>query len=50
MFDLAKDDEQKAEYQRCFLVYMLSGVVDIYGKKDLRKQAYLWAKTMYFLP
>jgi len=50
MFDLAKDDEQKTEYQKCFLVYLLSGVLDVYGKKDLRKQAYLWAKTMFFLP
>ena len=50
MFLLAKNDEQKSEYQKCFLIYMLSGVLDFYGKKDLRKQAYQWAKTMSFLP
>jgi hypothetical protein len=46
MFLLAKNDEQKTEYQKCFLVYMLSGVLDVNGKKDLRKQTYQWAKTM----
>ena len=50
MFLLAKNDEQKAEYQKCFLIYMLSGILDFNGKKDLRKQTYLWAKTMWFLP
>ena len=50
MFLLAKNDEQKSEYQKCFLIYMLSGVLDVNGKKDLRKQTYLWAKTMGFLP
>lgn len=50
MFLLAKNDEQKTEYQKCFLIYMLSGILDVNGKKDLRKQAYLWAKTMWFLP
>ena len=50
MFSLAKTDEHKAEFQRCFLTYMLSGILDVNGKKDLRKQAYEWAKTMSFLP
>lgn len=50
MFMLAKNPEQKSEYQKCFLVYMLSGVLDVNGKKDLRKQTYQWAKTMWFLP
>jgi hypothetical protein len=46
MFTLADNDEQKADYQKCFLIYMLSGILDFNGKKDLRKQAYQWAKTM----
>ena len=50
MFLLAKNNEQKAEYQKCFLIYMLSGVLDFNGKKDLRKQTYQRAKTMSFLP
>ena len=50
MFLLAKNEEQQAEYQKCFLLYMLSGVLDVNGKKDLRKQTYQWAKTMSFLP
>ena len=50
MFTLADNDEQKADYQKCFLIYMLSGILDFNGKKDLRKQAYEWAKTMCFLP
>ena len=50
MFMLAKTSEQKSEYQKCFLLYMLSGVLDVNGKKDLRKQTYQWAKTMWFLP
>ena len=50
MFSLADNDEQKADYQKCFLIYMLSGILDFNGKKDLRKQAYQWAKTMSFLP
>ena len=50
MFLLAKTDENKATYQKCFLVYILSGVLDVHGKKDLREQAYEWAKTMWFVP
>jgi hypothetical protein len=50
MFLLAKTREQQSEYQKCFLLYMLSGVLDINGKKGLRKQTYQWAKTMSFLP
>ncbi len=50
MFLLAKNEEQQAEYQKCFLLYMLSGVLDVNGKKDLRDQTYQWAKTMSFLP
>ena len=50
MFMLAKNDQQQSEYQKCFLLYMLSGVLDVNGKKDLRKQTYQWAKTMWFLP
>ncbi len=50
MFMLAKTPEQQSEYQKCFLLYMLSGVLDVNGKKDLRKQTYQWAKTMWFLP
>jgi hypothetical protein len=50
MFLLAKNDKQQAEYQKCFLIYMLSGILDVNGKKDLRKQAYQWSKTMSFLP
>ena len=50
MFLLAKTPEQQADYQKCFLLYMLSGVLDVNGKKDLRKQTYQWAKTMWFLP
>ena len=50
MFLLAKNDNQQAEYQKCFLIYMLSGILDVNGKKDLRKQAYQWSKTMSFLP
>jgi hypothetical protein len=50
MFLLAKTPEQQSEYQKCFLLYMLSGVLDVNGKKDLRKQTYQWAKTMSFLP
>ena len=50
MFLLAKTPEQQSDYQKCFLLYMLSGVLDINGKKDLRKQTYQRAKTMSFLP
>ena len=50
MFLLAKTIPQQSEYQKCFLLYILSGVLDINGKKDLRKQAYQWAKTIWFLP
>ena len=50
MFMLAKTSEQQSEYQKCFLLYMLSGILDVNGKKDLRKQTYQWAKTMWFLP
>ena len=50
MFLLAKSPEQQSEYQKCFLLYMLSGVLDVNGKKDLRKQTYQWAKTISFLP
>lgn len=50
MFLLAKTPQQQSEYQKCFLLYMLSGVLDVNGKKDLRKQTYQWAKTMSFLP
>jgi len=49
MFLLAKEDKnniQESEYQKCFLIYMLSGVLDVNGKKDLRKQTYQRAKTM----
>ena len=50
MFLLAKTPEQQTEYQKCFLLYMLSGVLDVNGKKNLRKQTYQRAKTMWFLP
>jgi hypothetical protein len=50
MFLLAKTPQQQSEYQKCFLLYMLSGILDVNGKKDLRKQTYQWAKTMSFLP
>ena len=50
MFMLAKTPEQQSEYQKAFLLYMLSGVLDVNGKKDLRKQTYQRAKTMWFLP
>ena len=50
MFMLAKTPEQQSEYQKSFLLYMLSGVLDVNGKKDLRKQTYQRAKTMWFLP
>ncbi len=50
MFLLAKTPEQKSEYQKYFLLYMLSGVLDVNGKKDLRKTTYQRAKTMSFLP
>ena len=50
MFLLAKTPEQQSEYQKSFLLYMLSGVLDVNGKKDLRKQTYQRAKTMSFLP
>ena len=46
MFLLAKTPEQQSEYQKCFLLYTLSGILDVNGKKDLRKQTYQWAKTM----
>ena len=29
---------------------MLRGILDVNGKKDIRKQTYQWAKTMSFLP
>ena len=50
MFMLAKTDKQQSEYQKYFLLYMLSGVLDVNGRKDLRKQTYQRAKTMSFLP
>ena len=50
MFLLAKNETQQAEFQKCFLIYMLSWILDFNGKKDLRKQTYQRAKTMGFLP
>jgi hypothetical protein len=42
MFKLAKTKEQLAECDKCFLIYLLSGVLDILGDKGLRKQTYQW--------
>jgi hypothetical protein len=37
-------------YKRCFLIYLLSGVLDVNCRKDLWKQAYLRWKTLWFPP
>lgn len=50
MFKLAKTPEQLLECDRHFLIYMLSGILDVYGTKNLRKQAYEWGTTTSFLP
>ena len=50
MLSLSKNDEQKSECQKAFLICMLSGVLDFGGEKDIRNQVYSWAKTLWFLP
>lgn len=50
MIALTKNETQRAEMQKCFIIYMLSGVLDVYGRKDLRDDAEKWGKTMWFLP
>ena len=50
MFTLACDDDQILMYKRCFLIYLLSGAIDVNCRKDLWKQAYLWWKSLWFPP
>ena len=50
MLSLSRNAEQKSESQKCFLVCMLSWVLDIYGQNDIKKQVYQWGKTLWFLP
>lgn len=50
MLSLSKNEEQKSECQKAFLICMLSGVLDFYGNTDMKKQVYLWGKTLWFLP
>ena len=50
MLSLSKNDEQKSESQRCFLICMLSWVLDFNCRMDIKKQVYQWGKTIWFLP
>lgn len=50
MIALTKNEAQRSEIQKCFIIYMLSWVLDVYGRKDLRDQAEKWWKTLWFLP
>ncbi len=50
MLFLSRNAEQKSESQKCFLVCMLSWVLDLYGQNDIKKQVYQWGKTLWFLP
>lgn len=50
MIALTKNETQRAEMQKCFMIYMLSGVLDVYGRKDLREDAEERSKTIWFLP
>lgn len=50
MFTLACNDNQILVYKRCFLIYLLSGAIDINCRKDLGKQAYWWWKSLWFPP
>jgi hypothetical protein len=45
MLSLSKNEEQKSESQKAFLICMLSGALDFGGDRDTRKQVYLWAKA-----
>lgn len=50
MLSLSKNEEQKSESQKAFLICMLSGVLDFNGNTDMKKQVYSWWKTLWFLP
>lgn len=50
MLSLAKNDWQKAESWKTFLVCMLSWVLDLSCEIDMKKQLYQWGKTLWFLP
>ena len=50
MLSLVKNDGQRAECQKSFLICMLSWVLDFNGKMDIKKQVYSWGKTLWFLP
>lgn len=50
MFTLACNDDQVLMYKRCFLIYLLSGALDVNCRKDLWKQAYLRWKSLWFPP
>lgn len=50
LFDLADDQSLKKRAQKCFLLYLLSGALDINCDPWLKKQAYWWAKPMSFVP
>ncbi len=50
MISLVKNDRQKVECQKAFLVCMLSWALDLNGQMDIKKQVYLWGKTIWFLP
>ena len=50
MIDAAKTESQLYELRKCFLIYVLSGLLDVYGDKEMREQVYVRWKTMMFLP
>lgn len=50
MIDTAKTESQLYELRKCFLIYVLSGLLDVYWDKDMREQVYIWWRTMTFLP
>jgi len=53
LFTLAKDEKwphHETRFKKAFALLMLSGVMDVYGTKDLRKKVYQWSKTCGFIP
>lgn len=53
MFTLSKDEkwpQHETRFKEAFALLMLSGVMDVYWTKDLRKKVYQWAKTCGFVP
>ena len=50
MIELVRNDKQKYECQKAFLICMLSWLLDFDGQVDMKKQVYQWGKIMWFLP